>query len=126
MQVRFSTVEVPPRDRVGFWCDYIAKQAHSITPGESPDPDGFRAEMSGSVVGEFALLDIDSGLERVQRTAADVARDKTEAFFIRRFRRPVNWLRITPAVSARTRHDGKTPVGPWIDPEDCHGTFHPR
>ena len=29
--------------------------------------------------------------ERVRRTAADVARDKTEAFFIRRFRRPLIW-----------------------------------
>ena len=91
MQVRFSTDDLPPRDRVRFWCDYFAKQAHSITPGEIPDPGAFRAEASGSVAGEFALLDIKSGLERVQRTAADVAKDKTEAFFIRRFRVPVIW-----------------------------------
>ena len=91
MQIRFSTDDLPPRDRVRFWCDYFAKQAHSITPSEIPDPGAFRAEASGSVAGEFALLDIKSGLERVQRTAADVAKDKTEAFFIRRFRRPVIW-----------------------------------
>jgi AraC-like DNA-binding protein len=91
MQVRFSTDDLPPRDRVRFWCDYFAKQAHSITPGEIPDPIAFRAEASGSVAGEFALLDIESGLERVQRTAADVAKDKIEAFFIRRFRRPTIW-----------------------------------
>jgi len=87
MQVRFSTDDLPPRDRVKFWCDYFAKQAHSITPSEIPDPGAFRAEASGSVAGEFALLDIESGLEKVQRTAAEVAKDKTEAFFIRRFRR---------------------------------------
>jgi AraC-like DNA-binding protein len=91
MQVRFSTDDLPPRDRVRFWCDYFAKQAHGITPGEIPDPGAFRAQASGSVAGEFALLDIKSGLERVQRTAADVAKDKTEAFFIRRFRRPAIW-----------------------------------
>jgi AraC-like DNA-binding protein len=91
MQVHFSTDPIPPRDRVRFWCDYFAKQAHSITPGEIPDPGAFRAEASGSIVGEFALLDIKSGLERVQRTAADVAKDKTEAFFVRRFRVPVIW-----------------------------------
>jgi AraC-like DNA-binding protein len=91
MQVRFSTDDVPPRDRVRFWCDYFAKQAHSITPSEIPDPGAFRAEASGSVAGEFALLDIKSGLEKVRRTAADVAKDKTEAFFIRRFRRPAIW-----------------------------------
>ena len=44
MQVHFSTDDLPPRDRVRFWCDYFAKQAHSITPGEIPDPDAFRAE----------------------------------------------------------------------------------
>jgi AraC-like DNA-binding protein len=91
VRVHFSTDDLPPRDRVRFWCDYFAKQAHSITPGEIPDPGAFRAEASGQVAGEFALLDIESGLERVRRTGADVARDKTEAFFIRRFRRPLIW-----------------------------------
>jgi len=95
MQVRFSTDDLPPRDRVAFWCDYFAKQAHSITPSEIPDPRTFRAEARGSVAGAFALLDIQSGLERVQRTTADVAKDKTEAFFIRRFRRPAIW-RVAP------------------------------
>src|SRR5271163_342787 len=91
MQVRFSTDDLPPRDRVRFWCDHFAKRAHSITPSNIPDADTFRAEATGSVAGEFALLDIKSGLERVQRTASDVAKDKTEAFFIRRFRRPTIW-----------------------------------
>lgn len=91
MRVHFSTDDLPPRDRVKFWCDYFAKQAHSITPGEIPDPGAFRAAAGGQVAGEFALLDIESGLERVRRTATDVAADKTEAFFIRRFRRPVIW-----------------------------------
>ena len=91
MRMHFSTDDLPPRDRVSFWCDYFAKQAHSITPGEIPEPGGFRAEAGGQVAGEFALLDIESELERVRRTAADVARDKTEAFFIRQFRRPLIW-----------------------------------
>ena len=59
MQVRFSTDDLPPRDRVKFWCDYFAKQAHSITPSEVPDPGAFRAEADGHVAGEFALLDIE-------------------------------------------------------------------
>ena len=61
-QIRFSTDDLPPSDRVRFWCDYFAKQAHSITPSEIPDPGAFRAEASGSVAGEFALLEIESGL----------------------------------------------------------------
>src|SRR5271168_2552559 len=90
-QVRFSTDDLPPRDRVRSWCDYFAKQAHSITPGAVSDPGAFHAEVSGSIAGEFALLDIHSGLERVQRTAADIAKDKIEAFFVRRFRQPAIW-----------------------------------
>ncbi|MGA2128015.1 MAG: helix-turn-helix domain-containing protein [Xanthobacteraceae bacterium] len=91
MRIHFSTDDLPPRDRVRFWCDYFAKQAHSITPGEIPDPGAFRAETGGQVAGEFALLDIESRLEKVRRTASDVARDKIEAFFVRRFRRPLIW-----------------------------------
>ena len=91
MQIHFSTDDIAPGDRVRLWCDYYAKQAHSITPGEIPDPTAFRAEVSGSVAGEFAVLDVKSGLARARRTAADVARDKTGAFFIRRFRVPMIW-----------------------------------
>jgi len=91
MQVRFSTDDLPPRNRVRFWCDFFANHAHSITPIETPDPDTFRAEASGWVAGKFVLLNVRSGLERVQRTAADVAKDKTEAFCIRRFRQPAIW-----------------------------------
>jgi hypothetical protein len=35
---------------------------HSITPGVIPDRGTFRAEASGEVAGEFALLDIEAGL----------------------------------------------------------------
>ena len=91
MQVHFSTDQIPLPDRVRSWCDYFAKQAHSITPIEIPDPLSFRAEASGSIAGGFALLDVKSEFKRVRRTAADVAKDKTEAFFIRRFRVPVVW-----------------------------------
>jgi AraC-like DNA-binding protein len=91
MQVRFSTDGLPQHDRVGLWCDFHAKHAHSITPTETPDLNTFRAEASGWVIGGFTLLDIGSDLAKVRRTAADVAKDRSDAFFIRRFRRPVTW-----------------------------------
>ncbi|MGO8920140.1 MAG: helix-turn-helix domain-containing protein [Stellaceae bacterium] len=91
MRIRFSTDNLPAQDRVRFWCDYFAQQVQSFTPGEVPDAEAFRAEASGQAAGGFALLDIEAGLERARRTAADVAKDKTEAFFIRRFRRPLIW-----------------------------------
>jgi AraC-like DNA-binding protein len=91
MRVHFSTDGLPLNDRIKFWCDDFAQRVHSFTPGEAPDAAAFRAGTSGHAAGGFALLDIETGLERAQRTAADVARDKTEAFFICRFRRPVIW-----------------------------------
>jgi hypothetical protein len=65
MQFHFSTDRIAPRDRVRFWCEYFAKQAHGITPSEIPDPGVFRAKASGSIAGELALLDIKSGFESV-------------------------------------------------------------
>jgi AraC-like DNA-binding protein len=109
MQVHFSTDHIAPRDRVRFWCDYFAKQAHSITPGEIPDPAAFRAEARGTAAGEFALLEIYSGLDRVQRTAADIAKDlakdKTEAFFVRRFRAPVIWKAASRSTPVDLVHE---------------------
>jgi hypothetical protein len=89
MRVHFSTEDLPPGDRIRFWCDCFAQAVHSFTPREIPDASAFHAEASGQIAGEFALLDFESGLEKVRRTGADVARDKVEAFYIRRFRRPV-------------------------------------
>jgi AraC-like DNA-binding protein len=105
MQVHFSTNDLSPRDRVKFWCDYFAKQVHSITPGEIPDPRAFRARADGQVAGEFGLLDIETGLERIRRTAADVAADKTEAFFIRRYRRRVIWKAAPRSTPVDLMHE---------------------
>jgi AraC-like DNA-binding protein len=95
MQVRFSTDEVPPQDRVRFWCDFYGKYAHSITPTKIPDPGTFHGEASGWIAGSFTLLSIRSGLEGARRTEADVAKDKAQSFLIRRFHRPATW-RIAP------------------------------
>jgi len=91
MRVFFSTDSLPPRDRVRFWCEFFAQLAHHFTPGEVQDGDTFQAVASGQAARGFALLEIQSGLESIRRTAADVARDKTKAFFVRRFRRAAIW-----------------------------------
>ena len=62
-----------------------SRRARSRTPAP------FAPKRAGRLRANLRLLDIESGLERVRRTASDVARDKTEAFFIRRFRRPAIW-----------------------------------
>ncbi len=91
MRVHFSTDGLPPRDRVRFWFDYFAQQVHNFTPGEIPDAGVFRAQATGQMMGGFGLFDIESRLERAKRTHADVLKDKTEAVYIRRFRRPQIW-----------------------------------
>jgi hypothetical protein len=65
MRVHFSTDDLPPRDRIKFWCDDFAQRVHSFTPGEIPDAEVFRAEAAGHAAARgFALLDIETGLER--------------------------------------------------------------
>jgi AraC-like DNA-binding protein len=108
MRAHYSTDGLPPVDRVRHWCDYFAQQVHSFTPGEIPNAGAFRAEAAGQAVGGFALLDIETGLERALRTHADVLRDKTEAIYIRRFRRPMIW-------KARS---GSTPIDLEHEPGD--------
>ena len=89
MQVRFSTDDLPPRDRALRWCEFFAEHAHSIACG--PGADSFRGDSSGWVAGEFKLLDIGSGPPELQRTATDLARDKSGAFLVWRFRRLTVW-----------------------------------
>jgi AraC-like DNA-binding protein len=91
MQVRFSAEDLPPSGRARYWCDFFAKHAHTITSMETEDDGAFLGDTSGWVAGEFALLEIKSGLQRVRRTAADVANDKVDAFVVCRFRRPAIW-----------------------------------
>lgn len=105
MRVHFSTDGLPPRDRVGLWCDDFAQRVHSVTPGEVPDAETFRAEASGHAAGGFALLDIETGFERARRTAVDVAKDKTEAFFIRRVRRPLVWKASPKSTTVDLVHE---------------------
>jgi AraC-like DNA-binding protein len=105
MQLRFSTDDLPPGDRIGFWCDFLAQQVHSFTPCELPDAGTFRAEAHGHVGGGFALLDIQTGLERARRTAVDLAKDKTEAFYIRRWRRPVIWRAAPRSTPVDVMHE---------------------
>jgi AraC-like DNA-binding protein len=105
MQLRFSTDDLPTGDRVRFWCDFFAQQVQSFAPGEVPDASTFRAEATGHVAGGFALLDIRTGLASARRTATDVARDKTEAFYIRRFHRPLIWKAAPRSNSVDLAHE---------------------
>src|ERR1700743_3049069 len=91
MTLHWSTDDIPPRDRVAFWCDFFAQQAHRFTPGDVPDPATFRAVAQGVCGDGFALLEIETALRQIQRTATDIARDRAEAFFVRRYHRPLIW-----------------------------------
>jgi len=124
MRIHFSTDGVPPRERVAQWRDFFARHAHHITPGEVPDDNVFKAEAVGHVTGGFALLDIQSGLESMRRTAADVARDTTEAFFVRRFRMAAIWrtaTRNTPIDLAFEPGDFCISANEWQFEEEAKG-----
>lgn len=82
MQIAFSTDDVPLRDRVPFFLDVLTKQIFSLTATKRPDPGMYRARLRAQVAGRFALLDLQTVIRAFQRTAADVARDNTNKFFL--------------------------------------------
>jgi AraC-like DNA-binding protein len=104
MALRWSTDDIPLRDRVAFWCDFFAQQAHRFTPYDIPDPVTFRAGASGESGGGFALLEIESGLKHIRRTASDIGRDTAEAFFVRRYHRAVTWKAGARSTPVDLRH----------------------
>ena len=105
MALDWSTDDIPPRDRIAFWCDFFAQQAHRFTPCDIPDPATFRAKASGEGGSGFALLEIESGLQHIRRTASDIARDTAEAFFVRRYHHPVIWKSGRRSTLVDLRHE---------------------
>lgn len=105
MVLDWSTDDVPPRDRITFWCDFFAQQAHRFTPCDIPDPATFRAKAQGESGSGFALLEIESGLKHIRRTASDVARDTAEAFFVRRYHHKVIWKAGPRGTPVDLRHE---------------------
>ncbi len=104
MALHWSTDNIPPRDRITFWCDFFAQQAHRFTPCDIPDPATFRAVARGECGSGFALLEIESGLQHIRRTASDIARDTAEAFFVRRYHHPVIWKSAPRSTPVDLRH----------------------
>ena len=105
MALHWSTDDIPPRDRVTFWCDFFAQRAHRFTPYDIPDPATFRAGASGESGSGFALLEVESGLRHIRRSASDIARDTAEAFFVRRYHCPVTWKAGARSTPVDLRHD---------------------
>jgi AraC-like DNA-binding protein len=51
------------------------------------------------------LLEIESGLKHIRRTASDIARDTTEAFFVRRYHHPLIWKAGPRSTPVDLRHE---------------------
>lgn len=105
MALHWSTDDIPPHDRIAFWCDFFAQQAHRFTPCDIPDPATFRAEARGECGSGFALLEIESGLQHIRRTASDIARDTAEAFFVRCYHSPLIWKAGPRSTPIDLRHE---------------------
>jgi AraC-like DNA-binding protein len=84
MRVHFSTDDLPPRDREQFWLDFVAKQWMKVTPRDRPDPATFRGQLDAHVAGRFTVYDFQTSHRSGGRTAADVRRDNSDRFHLRR------------------------------------------
>jgi AraC-like DNA-binding protein len=87
MRVHFSTDDLPPGEREEFWLDFVSKHVISVTPGDRPDPDTFRARLDAQVAGRFTLYDLRTSHRINGRTAADVSRDSLDKINLRRVSR---------------------------------------
>ncbi len=81
MAIIFSTGEVHPRDRLGYWLELLEKSffRHTFRPADGP---AFHGEIKGGCVGRLkvAHTSLDSG--RASRTARDQARDDIDDIYI--------------------------------------------
>jgi len=84
MRIHFSTDDLPPRDREEFWLDFVSKHVISVTPGERSDPATFRAQLDAQTAGRFTMFDLRTSHRVNGRTVADVSRDKSDRFNLRR------------------------------------------
>lgn len=95
MGLDWSANDLRPEDRIGLWCEFLGREAHRFTPVDVPDPDRFGAGARGTAGGGLALLEINADLRHIRRTATDIAqdraRDRADAFFVRRYRTRVRW-----------------------------------
>jgi AraC-like DNA-binding protein len=87
MRAHFSTDDLPPRDREQFWLDVVFTHVMKITPVDRPDPAAFRAELDLHVVGRFTQFRYQTSHRIGRRTRADVSRDSSGRFQLRRVAR---------------------------------------
>ena len=86
MRLHFSTDDVPLPDREQFCRDVFATQVMRVTPSDRPDLGRFRAHLDAQVVGRFILIDFQAPHRTGGRTAADVRKDNSDRFQLRRLR----------------------------------------
>src|SRR5215472_8920153 len=100
MRVHFSTDDLPPHDREQFWLDVVAKHALKMTPLDRPDAATFRAQFDAQATGRFALYALQTSHRIGGRTAADVARESSGRFQLRRvYCEQMYSAAVTPARS---------------------------
>jgi AraC-like DNA-binding protein len=84
MRVHFSTDDLPPRDREPYWLDFVAKHVIRVTLSGRPDPTTFWAKLDAEVAGRFTVFEFQTSHCGGGRTTADVRRDNSDRFYLRR------------------------------------------
>src|ERR1700736_3998341 len=87
MRVQFSTDGLPLRDREPFWLDAVAKHVMKMTLVDRPEPATFRARLDAHLIGPFTLFRYQTSHQIGRRTPADVSRDNSGKFQLRRVAR---------------------------------------
>jgi AraC-like DNA-binding protein len=84
MRVHLSTDDLPPRDREPFWLDFVAKHVIRVTLSGRPDLNTFWAKLDAEVAGRFTVFEFQTSHCGGGRTNADVSKDNSDRFYLRR------------------------------------------
>jgi AraC-like DNA-binding protein len=104
MRVHLSTDDLAPRDREPFWLDFVAKHVIKVTLRGRPDPTTFWAKLDAEVVGRFTLFEFQTSHCGGGRTNADVSKDDSDRFYLRRVPREESYAAApTRTIAAELR-----------------------
>jgi hypothetical protein len=101
IRVHLSTDDLPLRDREPFWLDFVAKHVIRVSLKGRSDPTTFWAKLDAEVARRFTVFEFQTSHCGGGRTTADVTRDNSDRFYLRRV--PREEIYATAPVLATAR-----------------------
>jgi hypothetical protein len=100
MRFHLSTDDLAPCDREQYWLDFVAKHVIKVTLRGRPDPATFSAKLDAEIAGRFTMFEFQTSHCGGGRTNADVSKDNSDNFYLRRVPREEIYTAATTRMTA--------------------------